>query len=238
MKTKFLSFLALSCLLATNSFAHDLIITKSGENKFEAKFGHLPDKFNEYNPKQLLNATAFDETGEMIKTGINYKFDNNISQEIVTEKSPAVLIGVYSSGGTIFSDDKKRHKNADKSEVKGTIFAATKSVSINKNYFVWSENLIKPLGLKLELVALANPFKLSVGDTLPVLVLKDGKAAKNIRFYTAKDEPKIFSDEFGIALLPIKKAGIQNFSAYTQEQIFEENANSLNINTSISFEIK
>ncbi|MBQ9291942.1 MAG: DUF4198 domain-containing protein, partial [Campylobacter sp.] len=151
---------------------------------------------------------------------------------------PAVLIGVFSSGSTIFSDDKKRHKNVDKSEVKGTIFSASKSASINKNYFSWNENLVKPMGAKFEIIALVNPLKLAVGDTLPVLVVKNGKAAKNIRFYTPKDEPKIISNEFGIAFLPIKKTGAQSFSAHTFEQIFEENANSLNLSTSISFEIK
>lgn len=145
---------------------------------------------------------------------------------------------MFSSGQTIFSDDKKRHKNADKSEVKGTIFAAMKSASINKNYFSWSENLIKPLGVKFEIIALSNPLNLKVGESLPVLVVKDGKPAKNVNFYTPKDEPKITTNEFGIALLPIKKAGSQSFSASSQEQIFEENANSLFLSTSISFEIK
>ena len=218
--------------------AHNLVIVKSGTNQFDVKFGHLPDDFTPYNPKQLLNAISFDENGEFIKTGINYNFDNNISQEIVTEKEPAVLIGIFSSGSTVFSDDKKRHKNADKSQIKGTIFGAVKSASINKNYFSWSENLVKPLGVKFEIIALSNPLSLKVGDSLPVLVLKDGKPAKNINFYTPKDEPKIVSNEFGIAYLPIKKEGIQNFSAHTKEQIFEENANSLNLSTSISFEIK
>ena len=238
MRKKILFFLLASCFIAINANAHGLIIQKSGANKFEAKFGHLPDDFNEYNPKQLLNATAYDENGDMIRTGINYRFDNNISQEIVTEKEPAVLIGVFSSGSTIFSDDKKRHKNVDKSQIKGTIFSASKSASINKNYFSWSENLVKPMGAKFEIIALTNPLKLAVGDTLPVLVVKDGKAAKNIRFYTPKDELKIISNEFGIAFLPIKKTGAQSFSAHTFEQIFEENANSLNLSTSISFEIK
>ena len=94
------------------------------------------------------------------------------------------------------------------------------------------------MGAKFEIIALTNPLKLAVGDTLPVLVVKDGKAAKNIRFYTPKDELKIISNEFGIAFLPIKKTGAQSFSAHTFEQIFEENANSLNLSTSISFEIK
>lgn len=216
--------------------AHDLVILKSKTNKFEAKFGHTP-KFDSYDPKQLLGATAFDENANPIKTGINYNFDNNKTPEILTQKSPTIITASFSTGNSIQTNG-KRIKNTDKSEIKDIIFATTKSIKINKTYLSWNPNLIKPVGLKFELIALNDPFKAKPGDILPILVLKDGKILANAEFYTKKDEPKIRSNEFGIALYPIKQKGLQMITASFKEQIFEENANLLNLTTTIAFEIK
>lgn len=235
MLKKLLFTAILGSLVSIN--AHDFIITQNGANKFGIKFGHAPDYKDKFEKKQILDAFAFDNEGKIIKTGIEYNFDSNKSVEILTEKNPAVLVSSFSGGSYIKTDDKS-FKNTNKTDVKGVIFSATKGAKINKRYFSWNKDLTKPLGLKLEIIALANPFKLQVGDFLPVLVLKDGKAKTNAVFFMGKDEPKVETNEFGIAYLPIKKKGYQQFGTFDREQIFEENASVLNLSSSISFELK
>lgn len=74
------------------------------------------------------------------------------------------------------------------------------------------DGLESPAGLKIELIALANPATLKRGEPLPVKVLFDAKPLNNITikvFAGHKTDPahKIITDENGNALIPDSGSG-------------------------------
>ncbi|WP_172200794.1 DUF4198 domain-containing protein [Campylobacter sp. RM16188] len=223
--------------LTMSAQAHQVVAQSVGKNKFELKFW-AHDKFENYASKQVLGAKAYDENLKLIKTGIVYNYDDDKKlPEILTDKSPAVVTMTFDAGHWVQTD--KGYVVGDRAKTKGIVFDAIRSVKIGKTYFSWNENFLKPIGLKLEVVALSDPFKIKVGESLPVLVLKDGKPAKNVGFETAKDDIDNVTNEFGIALIPIKEKGLNIIAAKSSEPIFtDESAERMLIQSSISFEVK
>ncbi|MDO5046010.1 DUF4198 domain-containing protein [Campylobacter sp.] len=232
-----LKAVALAATLAICAQAHQVVASSVDKNKFELKFW-AHDKFESYVSKQVLGAKAYDENLNKIKTGIAYHYDDDKKiPEILTEKSPAIITMIFDAGHWVQTD--KGYTVGDRVKTKGIVFDAIKSMKIGKTYFSWNENFLKPIGLKLEVIALSDPFKVKVGESLPVLVLKDGKPAKGVGFETAKDDIDNVTNEFGIALIPIKEKGLNIIAAKSSEPIFNDpSAERMLIQSSISFEVK
>ncbi len=232
------TFLAagLAAVLGVSAQAHQIIAQSVGANKFEAKFW-AHGSFEKYKPQQLLGAKAYDKDLQEIKTGLLYNYGSDKTPEILTDKAPAVIVANFDAGYWV--ETNKGYIVGDKLSAKGIVFDAIKSVKIGKSYFSWNEKMLKPLGLKLEVIALANPFKLKVGDKLPVLVLKDGKPLAGAGFEDAKDDLSEVTNEFGIALIPVKAKGLNIIAARASESIFNDaKADTLFMQSSISFELK
>lgn len=236
MFKKFLSVIAIVALGFGVANAHQVVASSIGKNKFEAKFW-AHKGFEKYDSAQLIGAKAYDKDLAAIKTGINYNYKNEKAPEILTEKAPALVVTFFDAKHWIQTDS--GYVNGKKTEVEGIVFDDLKSVKIGKTYLAWNENMIKPVGLKVEVIALSNPLASKVGDLLPVLVLKDGKPFKGAEFETAKEDLEVKTNEFGIALIPIKDKGLNIIAAGTQEPLFNDpNAHKLLIQSSISFEVK
>lgn len=94
--------------------------------------------------------------------------------------------------------------------------------------------------MKVEIIPLVNPFSIKKGDKLPVLVLKDGEAFENASFETSDyGDLDIKTNKYGIANIPIKNSGLQIIAAiYYADEISDNNANKITIQSSISFEVK
>lgn len=228
------TFMVMACSI---SQAHQVVTQSVDKNKFEAKFW-AHGKFQDYVSAQVLGAKAYDESLKPIKTGIIYHYDDaKKSPEILTEKSPAIMTTLFDAQYWVQTD--AGYVTGDKVTAKGIVFDAIKSVKIGKTYLSWNEKMLMPIGLKLEVIALSDPFKLKVGDKLPVLVLKDGKPANGVKFEDAKDDLDEATNEFGIALIPIKDKGLNIIAARGEEPLFgDPKAERLLIQSSISFELK
>jgi len=84
-----------------------------------------------------------------------------------------------------------------------------KAINLAKTLFNWNEAFSKPVGLYMEMVPLVNPLALKVGDTFPVLVLKEGIPLANAGFESSdEEEPSYKTDAYGIAQIPVKKKGL------------------------------
>lgn len=222
----------------TTLFAHQVITQNVGTNKFEVKFWAHGD-FETYKSEQLIAANAYDADLTEIKTGINYHFGENKIPEVLTTKKPAIITSAFDAGYWIESDKGGAFVDGGKNAVKGLVFSTSRSVKLGKTYFSWNSNLIQPLGLKLEVIALNDPFKLKIGDYLPVLVLKNGKPISGIGFEVGKEESKAVTNEFGIAMIEIKAKGLNIIAAIDSEQELQDpKANTLLLQSSISFELK
>ncbi|WP_069633089.1 DUF4198 domain-containing protein [Campylobacter pinnipediorum] len=238
MLKKILSLAVVATLgFTVNANAHQIIASSVGKNKFEAKFwAHT--QFDDYNSNQLLGAKAYDDNLNQIKTGIKYHYnDDSKKPEILTEKAPAIMVTVFDAKYWVETD--AGYKNGNKTKIDDVVFDDIKSVKIGKTYFSWNEKFLNPIGLKLEVIALNDPLKVKVGDSLPVLVLKDGKPVKGVAFETTNEDLDNLTNEFGIALIPIKEKGLNIIAARGEEPLFNDpDAHTLFIQSSISFEVK
>lgn len=237
MVKKVLLSASLALILGVSAQAHQIVAQSVGTNKFEAKFW-AHGSFEKYKPEQLLGAKAYDANLDEIKTGIIYHYgEANVAPEILTQKTPAVLVTTFDANYWVQTD--AGYVVGDKVATKGIVFDAIKSVKLGKTLFSWNEKLLSPIGLKLEVIALSDPFKLKVGDKLPVLVLKDGKPLEGVAFEDAKDDLSEVTNKFGIALIPIKEKGLNIIAARSQEPLFDDpKADTMFMQSSLSFELK
>lgn len=235
---KFLFFALFALFCSQNLSAHQVLTEKIGTNKFELKFW-AHGEFEKYKPDQIIFARAFDKDLKQIKTGINYHFGEDKTAEILTQSEPAIVASGFNAGFWVESDMGGSFNESGKIGTKGVIFGAAKSIKLGKTYFSWSENLISPVGLKLEIIALSNPLELKIGDFLPVLVLKNGKPAANLGFEVNKDESDIKTNEQGIARIKITQNGLNIIAAIDEEnELNSDKFDTLYIQSSISFIIK
>ncbi|ARR01115.1 MULTISPECIES: DUF4198 domain-containing protein [Campylobacter] len=231
-------FLATVMSVATTLCAHQVVTQNVGTNKFEVKFWAHGD-FSPYKSNQLIDAKAYDESLKEIKTGINYHFGENKTPEVLTAAKPAIIASAFDAGYWVESDKGGDFIDGGKNSVKGVVFSTSRSVKLGKTYFSWNQNLVSPIGLKLEVIALSNPFKLKIGDYLPVLVLKNGEPIEGIGFEVGKEKSKSVTNKFGIAQIEIKEKGLNVIAAIDSEQeLNDPNANTLLLQSSISFELK
>lgn len=231
-------FLVAVISTVTTLCAHQVITENIGTNKFEVKFWAHGD-FAPYKANQLIAANAYDLNSKEIKTGINYHFGENKTPEVLTAAKPAIITSAFDAGYWVESDKGGAFVDGGKSAANGVVFSTSRSVKLGKTYFSWNPNLTSPIGLKLEVIALSDPFKLKIGDYLPVLVLKNGVPIKGIGFEVGKEESKVITNEFGIAQIKIKEKGLNIIAAIDSEQeLNDPNANTLLLQSSISFELK
>jgi nickel transport protein len=80
---------------------------------------------------------------------------------------------------------------------------------------------LKPMGLPLEIVPLADPFAMKAGDMLPVQVLMNGKpmpgAEITADYVNATDAAAIVADADGKAMVPLRNQGLNVLSASASE---------------------
>ncbi len=224
----------ISLLLATSTlFAHQVTSVKDVNGTYKAKFW-AHGEYQKFEPRQLKGATAYDINNNEVKTGINYSQDTTI----LTAKAPAMISLSFDAGYWVEGD--KGYENVDPTKYQGIVYNTLKSVKYGKRYFEWSDAFLNPIGTKVEIIPLVNPFTIKKGDKLPVLVLKDGEAFENAGFETSDyGDLDIKTNKYGIANIPVKNSGLQIIAAvYYADEINDSNVNKITIQSSISFEVK
>ncbi|MFV0562731.1 DUF4198 domain-containing protein [Malaciobacter mytili] len=224
----------ISLLLATSAlFAHQITAKKDVNGTYKAQFW-AHGEFQKFEARQLKGASAYDINNKEIKTGIDYSKDTTL----LTAKKPAMITLAFDAGYWVEGD--KGYENIEPSKYKGIVYNTLKSVKYGKRYFEWSDAFLKPTGMKMEIIPLVNPFTIKKGDKLPVLVLKDGEAFENASFETSDyGDLDIKTNKYGIANIPVKNSGLQIIAAvYYADEISDNNANKITIQSSISFEVK
>lgn len=219
-------------LLVTSLQAHQSIaskVDKHYELKFWAHTGFAP-----YKKEQFLSAKAYDLQGKEIKTGVDYSFDQ---PHILTGSSPALIVTNFDAG--YWSQTDKGYISKPAYETNTIVFDTLRSIKIGKTYFSFSDQLLQPIGLKLEVTPLTNPLEIKVGQKLPVLVTYNGKPLANSKFENQTDDLEEITNQYGIAFIPVKTKGLNIIAARYQEPLLDDpQASKLLLQSSISFELK
>lgn len=225
----------LALVLATSTmFAHQITAKKAENNTYKAQFW-AHGKYQKFDARQLKGATAYDLNNNVIKTGIDYAKGTTL----LTAKKPAMISLTFDAGYWVEGNN-GYEAIKDPSKYKGIVYNSLKSIKYGKRYFQWNDSFLNPIGMKLEVIPLINPLNIKVGEKLPVLVLKDGKALENAGFETSDyGDLNVKTNKYGIANIPVKNKGLQIIAAiYMDDEVSDINVNSITIQSSISFEVK
>jgi nickel transport protein len=230
---KVFSLVLLSVFTASVCFAHQVVASKK-ENSYEAIYWNH-EAFEPYAKEQLKGVKAFGVNGKPISAGIDYS--GNVPK-ILTDADVGMMSFSFDAGHWVKGTKGFEHVSAN--QAKGVVFGTLKSHKFSKTLFSWNEAFSKPVGLYMEVVPLVNPLMLKVGDTFPVLVLKEGVPLANAGFESSDEEEPVYkTDAYGIAQIPVKKKGLFIVAAkYYAQQYADPSVDAVTIQSSLSFTVK
>jgi nickel transport protein len=232
MRKVICSILAGVCLASTMVSAHQIVAIEDGEEYRAVFWNH--DVYEAYDKSQLKNAEAYGLDGNAMNTGINYDSD---VPALLTEGKVGMMTLAFDAG--YWRKTIKGYQSVKEMKSEGILFGSLKSYKFGKTLFVWHSNFSKPTGMYLEIVPLQNPYTLKVGQTLPVLVLKEGKPLAGAGFEGNQiKEGALQTDTYGIAHVPLKEKGRFIIAAkFYAQQVTDPLANAITIQSSLAFEV-
>ncbi len=232
MKKLFIFFIMAFLSSVVVVSAHDAWIQKKGAD-FHIIYGH-GNKLESYDFSKIKEIRSYDLSG-------NYKKvtqENGIIREI---KDPAMLTMFFDNGYWVQTTD--GWKNFTKREALQNnlqIVVSERSLKFHKNYLKWTDNFMKPIGMKFEILPLKNPLTMKQGDILPIKVLLDGKPVENAAINTAESHEAVTkTDKNGFTEVKIKEKGFCLISAFIEQPLENDpDAEKLFLSANITFDLK
>lgn len=204
---------AVMTLFAATAWGHAVWLEKRRGDVWMI-YGHGPQEDNT-EASRIKILKAFDSQGK--ETEVKTSSECGLVKLDYADGT-AILISYYDNGFWTKGPD-GQWVNKPKKDVKGAIEAQH---SIKTMYSVRGSFEKAPAKVDLPLVIIpqADPLKLKMGDTLKVLVLKDGKpfagAELTNDFVGACEETVAKTDADGFASVPVRNDGLNVFGAYAK----------------------
>ncbi|MDI6775722.1 MAG: DUF4198 domain-containing protein [Syntrophales bacterium] len=239
MRHILITAIALSFMMFSNAFAHDVWMEKRNGD-IGVLYGHGL-KLDPYDPEKIKDVKGFDSKGKAVKVEIVKRKES----ALISPKGEAATIGMLFDGGYGVKTT-EGSKKLTKREAKGNfeIIESTRSYKYSKAMVGPSDVSSKPIGLRLEIVPQKNPFAIKIGETLPIKVLFEGKPLegatikagctheRNLKEYSATDKD-------GVANVVIEKGCNQIINASYKTALKDDpDADLLSISTNMTFEVK
>ncbi len=201
--TASICFLSLGFI--SSAFAHHAWVEKEGD-RFIVGWGH-PPKMDPYEPERVKDIKAFDLKGrELALTRTNER-----NKVYLFSNVDVSMITLSFEGGYLVTtpEGKKRMTKREAQKAGLQIVDSFYSNQFAKSIFAYSDAVIKPAGMRFEIVPLKNPYLLKQGESLPIKVLYEGKPLAGAAVETGnhKDAGKTGMD--GIANIEISGHGMQ-----------------------------
>jgi nickel transport protein len=167
--------LAVAGALTSAAHAHG-IWTAQRHGDLAIVYGHGAGD-DAYKPEKVKSAVSYLASGEKRDSKVLHQAKNALVEPAQDAVALTVILdnGIWTKG----PDDKSVNK--PKSQVPGAQ-SASHSIKINTTILKSGASL-KPTGQGLEIVALADPMTLKMGDDLPVQVFADGKPLAGVPLY-------------------------------------------------------
>ncbi len=198
-----LSFLMLICPAA---LAHHLWVMSSGLDYVVAR-GLAPEWIDAYDPRHVVDVRALDEKGREIP--VQRKDD---AQRVrFSTADPAAMVAVTCNWGyRVNTPEGKKFLSKKQALAQGlTVVSAFESIQYTKSVFDHRIEWTRPLGLKLEIVALENPKDLTPGEALAVKVLFNGAPLAGCQVSVGKERRSAKTDENGNLRVRLENPGLQ-----------------------------
>jgi nickel transport protein len=204
---------------ATAASAHATwIAQRSGEYAVVHGEGSATDEA--YKPEIVSAPLAFDKSGAPLAVTLN---PLATSMQVKPAEGSAILSVVYDEGWWT-EDAKGEWHNAPADgfvDFKGTGHYSTYPVA-----YIAATDAQKPVGHLLEIVPLADPTKLSMGDKLEVLVLLEGKPVEGVAVtndvLTDWDISSTLTDAEGKATVTVANNGLNVLQYYHEVKVSDK----------------
>lgn len=208
-KIIFLSVVFLMVFVYQSAFAHHTWIEKDG-NRFLVAWGH-PPKVDPYESHKVKDIKGFDLNG---KETVLKRTDEK-DRVYLSANTGISMITLSFEGGYLVStpDGKKRLTKKEAQKAGMQILDSFYSTQSAKTLFAYSNAAEKPVGLKLEIIPLANPYALKGDGLLSIKVLLEGKPVEGATIETGNHKETAKTDKDGIARVQITGQGKQTILA-------------------------
>jgi len=192
-------------LLSVSCFAHDFWVEKAG-GTLKVIYGHGAQRLP-YDPSTIKEIRGFDPKGGQVQIRVEKKKE---AVTLVPEGTVSALTMTVDDGFWV-----KTIMGLKKGSKRGMkrVIESYQSLNYSKAILCWSEAAGNPLGLKLEIIPLANPFELKGGQRLPVRVLLDGEPLPEVEVESIEHTRTAKTDGKGIAEVPLSGEGLKVVTA-------------------------
>jgi len=204
--------LSLGVFLVPQVYGHHLWVVESEDGYVVAR-GKAPGRLDVYNPECVKELVAFSMNGERIPAEKIERVD--MPEQVRFRTSNRVsLAGVSCDWGyrVNTTKGKKFLTRQEAEEVGLNVINSFFSTQYAKVLFCESGWSKQPIGMKFELIPLANPLKTPEGGELPIQVLFDQTALPDTAVFTIEGDEFTTSKE-GIVRVKIEKPGLHLFMA-------------------------
>jgi uncharacterized GH25 family protein len=220
-----------SILIPALASAHDIwIVPKTTGKAYEMVFGH-PGALEPYDPVRIEELIATDTSGnpQDIHTVVH---DSKVEIQAIT--NTALVSLVYDNGFSTLGPDRKSSTNPKWKIPKYKVSSQMKM--INKNLLIWNEALTRPIGLKLEIIPLADPLNLKPGETFPIQVIYKSKPLPKADVEVMGDMNLYTTDALGKVKVPIQKTDFQYiYVSYIEPAKSNPNVDEVELSSNLIF---
>ncbi len=215
-------------LLFAHAIAHDFWIGRDGSG-FRIYYGHFPKELIHYDPEKLTNVKCYDK--DLKEISFQKVVD---SKGVLIKGECAVITAEYRAGFFSVTPDGEVNKPKDRVE---NAVKSWESISYIKYIDEYSEKLKRPLGQRLEVVSLNDPFKKKPGEKINIQVFFEGKPKEGVFIYTNHRLLGKTRDE-GLTRVRIRKGSVQVISASYKIPTSSPKADYIVLESFLCFEVK
>ncbi len=199
--------LILSC--AQTVLAHHLWVSKK-DDLYAVRRGIVPHRTDVYDPSKVVEMKAFGKDGSILSI---QRQDENHGAFFKAEQDVSMALVRCDWGHRVNTTRGKKLMTVQEAEKSGfRVISSFFSTQFCKSLFAESDDITKPVNILFEIVPTKNPFEKNVGNTLPVMLIFEGKPLADTPVYSAKGQ-EFKTGRNGIALVNIEKKGTQLISA-------------------------
>jgi nickel transport protein len=218
------------------ALAHDTWIEKRNGDLLVLR-GH-GGAVEAYDPTLVKEAKAVDAKGQPLEVEI---VNNKENASLSPKGSPVVVAALYDSGYWLKTTDGWKKATKREGQSKYSIVESMKSKQWCKNFASSSDECLKPVGQRFEVVPQKDPTTLRAGDEFSVKVIFDGKPLEGAIIttggaHTSDTKDVLKTDKDGVANVTIEKSGPQLVKASYKTAINDDpDADVLSVASTITF---
>jgi len=222
-------------LFSQSALAHHAWVEKEAEGYIIA-WGHPPKK-GAYDPANVQDIKAFGLKGEEVV----FKRIDEKERVSLSSNASISMISLSLKGSYLVTtpDGKKRLTKQEALKAGLQVSDSFYSAQTAKSLFAYSPAASKPVGMKIEIIPLKNPFILKQNEALPIRVLFDGKPIEgaSIQIGDHKDVGK--TDKNGEYSVQMMGKGMQVVLAQHKVSTKDSpDADYISYMTALTFEMK